>query len=219
MSKIQVELLDRMGSDLTVANAARVSFAKAHETLTGGDKRLIEFLAREGHWSPFGHVQLQFRCKAPVFIARQLQKHTVGLCWNEVSRRYVDTPPELYTDVYWRLRAEDKKQGSTNVIHDDNYRLNVSYKALLKQSEAFYRHLIDVEGVAPEQARMVLPQAMMTEWYWTGSLYAFANLVRLRAAPDAQYECQLFAHQIDSELSKTLELETSWEVLRKHKDV
>lgn len=110
MSKIQVELLDRMGSDLTVANAARVSFAKAHETLTGGDKRLIEFLAREGHWSPFGHVQLQFRCKAPVFIARQLQKHTVGLCWNEVSRRYVDTPPELYTDVYWRLRAEDKSR-------------------------------------------------------------------------------------------------------------
>ena len=164
MSRIQVELLDRMGSDLTVANAARVSFAKAHETLTGGDKRLIEFPAREGHWSPFGHVQLQFRCKAPVFIARQLQKHTVGLCWNEVSRRYVDTPPEFYTDVYWRLRAEDKKQGSTDVIHDDNEGLNMAYKALLKQSEAFYRHLIDVEGVAPEQARMVLPQSMMTEW-------------------------------------------------------
>jgi len=219
MSIIETKLIDRLGSDLTVANAARVSFAKSHKTLMAGDRKLIAFLAREGHWSPFGHCQLQFWCKAPMFIARQLQKHTVGLCWNEVSRRYVDTPPEFYAPTGWRLRAEDKKQGSTDIIHKDNEELNVSYNALMKQSEAFYTHLIEVEGVAPEQARMVLPQSLMTEWYWTGSLYAFARIHELRVAKDAQLECQLFAKEIDRCVSEVVDLSASWEALRGTKNV
>lgn len=219
MTAIKAELIDRLGSDLTVANAARVSFAKSHKTLMAGDRKLIKFLAKEGHWSPFGHCQLQFRCQAPIFIARQLMKHQSGLCWNEVSRRYVDTPPEFYAPKGWRLRAEDKKQGSTDVIHRDNEGIMETYKALMKQSEAFYTHLIEVEGVAPEQARMVLPQSMTTEWYWTGSLYAFARVYNLRAPQDAQYECQLFAKEIDRCISNVIDLSASWEALKENKDV
>ena len=119
MSKIEAKLIDRLGSDLTVANAARVSFAKTHRELMSGDRKLIAFLAREGHWSPFGHCQLQFWCKAPIFIARQLQKHTVGLCWNEVSRRYVDTPPDLYTpDRSRRSSPRTSSYGPTTVSYD-----------------------------------------------------------------------------------------------------
>jgi len=215
ISKEKVKLIDRLGSDLTVANAARVSFAKSHDTLMDNDRKLIAFLAREGHWSPFGHVQLQFWCKAPIFIARQLMKHQVGLVWNEVSRRYVDDPPEFYAPVEgWRLRAEDKKQGSTDIIHKYNKGINMSYNALMEQSKAFYTHLIEVERVAPEQARMLLPQSLMTEWYWTGSLYAFARVCNLRAAKDAQLECQVFAKELDNEVQKVVELSSSWAALR-----
>ena len=215
----QARLIDRLGSDLTVANAARVSFAKSHDTLMDNDRKLIAFLAREGHWSPFGHVQLQFWCKAPIFIARQLMKHQVGLVWNEVSRRYVDDPPEFYApNEGWRLRAADKKQGSTDVIHEASEALTTAYRRLMSESEELYSYMITVENIAPEQARMLLPQSLMTEWYWTGSLYAFARVCNLRAAKDAQLECQVFAKELDNEVQKVVELASSWEALRNTKE-
>ncbi len=110
---MKAELLEVMGSDLTIVNAARVSFAAESHEFSGRDKKLIKYLAKHNHWTPFGHVQLQFRLKAPVFVARQLVKHQVGLVWNEVSRRYVDLRPEFHEPEGWRLKAQDKKQGSS----------------------------------------------------------------------------------------------------------
>lgn len=217
--KIEAKLIDRLGSDLTVANAARVSFAKSHKRLMENDRRLIAFLAREGHWSPFGHVQLQFWCKAPVFIARQLMKHQVGLVWNEVSRRYVDDPPEFYTPAGgWRLRSVDKKQGSSDEVHEASEALDRAYARVLSESEELYAYMVNVEKIAPEQARMLLPQSLMTEWYWTGSLYAFARVCNLRAASDAQLECQYFAKEIDKQITEVVDLSASWEALKGPED-
>ena len=161
-----------MGSDKTVVNAARVSFNKEISEMRKSDEGLIAYLAKHGHWTPFGHVQLQFRIAAPVFIARQLGKHQVGLVWNEVSRRYVDSNVSFYTPPVWRKKADNKKQGSSDdiIVQDDI--LFSNYEKLLKASELLYDILLE-KGAAPEQARMVLPQSMMTEWIWTGSLAAF----------------------------------------------
>lgn len=178
-----VQLMNSMGGDLTVVNAARVSFGKESSFLSEQDRRLIGYLAKHKHWTPFAHVQLQFRIKAPVFVARQLIKHQIGLVWNEVSRRYVDTPPEFYLPDTWRGRPVNAKQGSdgeVDVSHD-------VVASALDQVVGLYQYLID-QGVAPEQARMVLPQNMMTEWVWTGSLAAFARVAGLRLAKDAQKE-------------------------------
>ena len=194
---MKVELIDILGNDLTVGHAARVSFDKHHEIFTDGDEKLIKYLATHGHWTPFGHPQLQLRISAPVFVARQLVKHQVGLVWNEVSRRYVDSKPMFYLTKEWRSKAENKKQGSGDKIInltseewgyiDNAYRwANDSYAMLLKK------------GVAPEQARMMLPQAMYTEWYWTGSLFAFSRVCRLRLHDDAQLETRELAQQINN---------------------
>ena len=198
MSLSEVSLVDMMGSDLTVVNAARVSFGKKKEEFTDGDKKLIKYLADHNHWSPFGHCSLQFHIKAPVFVARQLVKHQIGLTWNEISRRYVDNPPEFYNVDVWRGRAIDKKQGSgTDTIEwvnrdrrTDTLKSEVENIALKN-----YNQLIEA-GVAPEQARMILPQSMMTEWYWSGSLYAFARVCNLRCSPDAQKESKEIADKI-----------------------
>ena len=213
-----VKLIDHMGSDLTVVNAARVSFGKQTERkyLTEGDEKLIKYLAKHNHWSPFAHCSLQFHIKAPIFVARQLVKHQVGLSWNEISRRYVDYEPEFYIVDVWRKRAENKKQGSDP---DDTIewvdrgervgtvQLNVEYHALQG-----YKEMLDA-GVAPEQARMILPQSMMTEWYWSGTLYAFARVCNLRCAEDAQYETRIVANLINDECEKLFP--KSWIELRK----
>jgi thymidylate synthase (FAD) len=213
--QVEVRLIDRLGSDLTVANAARVSFARSSDALTANDKKLIAFLAREGHWSPFGHVQLQFWCKAPVFIARQLMKHQVGLVWNEVSRRYVDKTPEFFAPTTgWRLRAADKKQGSTDTTHAESEHITAAYDTLMALATDLYTHLVAVQNIAPEQARMVLPQSLMTEWYWTGSLYAFARVCKLRLSGDAQRECQVFAKELDNQIAGVVDLESAWAALR-----
>ena len=180
---MDVELVDHMGSDLSVVNAARVSFGKRKEEFTEGDKKLIGFLAKHGHWSPFGHCSLQFHIKAPVFVARQLVKHQIGLTWNEISRRYVDYEPEFYEVDKWRGRAEDKKQGSDeeNTIEWVNRSQRTSALQYQVENIALKNYNIMLEaGVAPEQARMILPQSMMTEWYWSGTLYAFARVCNLR---------------------------------------
>ena len=192
-----------MGSDLSVVNAARVSFSKEsevvwvedaptmyRETLSDKDKKLIGYLAKHDHWSPFAHASLQFRIKAPIFVARQLVKHQVGLVWNEVSRRYVDDTPEFYIPTEWRLKAENKKQGSSNETIE--YNINGAIEFVTQT----YNNLLNAD-IAPEMARMALPQNLYTEWYWSGTLMAFARVCNLRCKPDTQLETQLIAQQID----------------------
>ena len=207
---MEVELIDGMGSDLSVVNAARVSFAKRKEELTDNDEGLIKYLATHNHWSPFAHASMQFRIKAPVFVARQLVKHQVGLVWNEVSRRYVDDDPEFYQPEEWRGRAEDKKQGSLDVAVSNNTNLKAYYAQYTKQCFETYRAILG-DGVAPEQARMVLPQSMMTEWYWSGTLYAFARVCALRCAKDTQLETQKIANFIAEFANESFPI--SWKYL------
>ena len=211
---MKVEILDVMGSDLTVVNAARVSFAGESEEFGSRDKKLVRYLAAHGHWTPFAHVQVQLRIKAPVFVARQLVKHQVGLVWNEVSRRYVDFTPEFHAPEAWRKRAPNKKQGSLDETIDNDSLLYNSYWDLMTKAEDLYSFMLE-KGVAPEQARMVLPQSMMTEWYWTGSLVAFARVVSQRLSEDAQYECRIVAEKIDQLLVNHEPISYSWSCLTK----
>jgi len=207
---VEVKLIDVMGTDLTVVNAARVSFGKKKEKFEEGDEKLIKYLAQHNHWSPFGHCMLQFHIKAPIFVARQLVKHQVGLVWNEISRRYVDTEPEFYKVDKWRGQPIDKKQGSDGEVEKQG---SCMYSKQMVENNAIiaYNDLLDA-GVAPEQARMVLPQSLLTEWYWSGSLYAFARVCNLRCADDAQYETRLIANEIDTQCK--IKFPVSWKELR-----
>jgi thymidylate synthase (FAD) len=187
MSATEVSLIDWMGTDDSVVNAARVSFNKTADKYTQEqNERLIDFLAKHGHWSPFAHTCLSFRIKAPIFVARQLAKHQVGLAWNEVSRRYVTVEPEAWKPKGLRKAAENVKQGSSEELVE-NERLAVDMMYAMDIATRTYNTLLR-EGVCPEQARAVLPQGMMTEWIWTGSLYAFFRVVQQRTAPTAQRE-------------------------------
>ena len=209
-----VTLVDHMGSDLSVVNAARVSFAKVHEEFDEDkDTKLINYLAKHDHWSPFGHGSLQFHIKTPVFVARQLVKHQVGLVWNEVSRRYVEDEVIFYEPDTWRGSPQNKKQGSSDEEININPRGDMvnDYQQVLRSAKWTYEELLR-KGVCPEQARMVLPQSMMTEWYWSGTLYAFARVCNLRCKDDAQLETQMVANQID-ELAKE-KFPCSWGALR-----
>jgi len=207
---IHVSRMDSMGSDLTVANAARVSFAKHKEELDGSDEKLIKFLAEHGHWSPFSHVFIQFKIDAPIFVARQLQKHQVGLAWNEVSRRYVDSTPEFYSPDEWRRRAIDKKQGSMS----EPVPSQKVVKSIKEEFDAValdcYNRLLKLK-VCPEQARMVLPQDMITSWYWSGSVYAFSRVCNLRLKEDAQAETREVAQAISDHC--TIMFPVSWKFL------
>lgn len=202
MTQIIATYIDHMGTDLSVVNSARVSFGKSskfEELLSGRflctkDINLIHYLAKHKHLSPFGHAFASFHVKAPIFVVRQLVKHKF-LRWNEISRRYVDDEPEFYTPDVWRGRAEDKKQGSSSDL--DWEHAPYAYEASLRN----YNFMLEV-GVAPEMARMVLPQSTMTEWYWSGSLDAFAQMCALRLKDDTQYESRLVAQQINEEMSK-----------------
>lgn len=192
---IKATLMDYMGSDITVVNAARVSFGKksSNTYTTDKDDKLIWYLAENKHMSPFGHCFASFHVKAPIFVARQLVKHKF-LRWNEISRRYVDYEPEFYVPKTWRGRAKDKKQGSEGEVKS-NFSINYHNLEALKA----YEQLLD-EGVCPEQARMVLPQSMMTECYWSGSLDAFADMCNLRCAFDTQAETRFVATQISDRM-------------------
>jgi len=218
MTQIKATLKDHCGSDLTTVNAARVSFGKKTEpldwqwydyedgsasgdyiaVLDDKDKKLIRYLAKHKHLSPFGHAFASFHVKAPIFVARQLVKHSF-LRWNEVSRRYVDDEPEFYVPDVWRGRSADKKQGSEGVVEvmDGYFHADELGNTISQVTLDLYNNLL-AEGVAPEQARMVLPQSTMTEWWWSGSLDAFARMCKLRCATDTQYETRIVADQISS---------------------
>lgn len=193
---MKVVLVDNMGSDLTVVNAARVSFGKHTDEFTTKDEKLINYLAKHKHWSPFAHCFVQFRIKAPIFVARQLVKHQVGLTWNEVSRRYVNDEPEFYTPLSWRQKPEDSKQGSSGEA-TSQYFPSVYLEDVTTLAKKNYEKMI-MQGVAPEMARMVLPQNTYTEWYWSGSLMAFARVCDQRLDPHTQEETQTIAKEIDS---------------------
>lgn len=208
---IKVEYIDHSGSDLSVVNAARVSFAKEVGEMSVRDEKLILFLAKHKHKSPFNHCFVSFRVTAPVFVARQLVKHEY-LPWNETSRRYVDSVPDFFRPSSWRKRAEDKKQGSAGDIENQapcNLALTVTHKV----AEWTYRFLL-WRGVAPEQARMVLPQSMMTEWIWSGTLGAFAKMAALRLPNDSQVEAREVAEGVSTHMSELFP--HSWAALLKH---
>ena len=193
---MKVDLIDSMGTDLTVVNAASVSFDKTSSTLDDKDIKLIKYLAKHNHWSPFSHCFVQFRVKAPIFIARQLAKHQVGLSWNEVSRRYVDSPPEFYEPETWRGKPENVKQGSDGEAKSQ-YFPNLYLGEVTELALNNYDKMI-VQGVAPEMARMVLPQNMYTEWCWSGSLYAFSRVCLLRLDKTSQAEVQEVAVKLSA---------------------
>lgn len=211
---MEVKLIEAMGSDLTVVNAARVSFNKESH-LVGGellekDVKLINYLAKHKHYSPFGHCFATFRIKAPIFVARQLQKHAY-LRMNEVSRRYVDDTPEFYIPTEWRERAKNKKQGSGEVLnYEDNNLWYGAYRECAVEALNLYEDMIR-SGVAPEMARMVLPQSLYTEWYWSGSLDAFANMCKLRCKEDTQEETRMIANQISEQMETRFPV--SWKAL------
>lgn len=206
-------LINHMGTDLTVVNAARVSFNKESDwenvtpagrlvgVLTEKDEKLINYLGKHNHFTPFTHCFITMREDVPIFIARQRFKHTIGFSYNEISRRYVDSLPEFYTPKEWRKRAENAKQGSSDEVVDIDYEFSYEsdegkyknpYDKALKICEWTYYKLINMD-VCPEQARMVLPQSMYTSYYVTGSLYAWARAYNLRSDPHAQQEIQKLA--------------------------
>jgi thymidylate synthase (FAD) len=205
LDKGHVEYVEHMGSDLTVVNAARVSFAKTSdwETAEDGsrklsqrDQRLIRYLAEHGHWTPFAHPQVTLRIKAPIFVRTQLFKHKVGFTENEISRRYVTNEPEFYIPEWRSAPTDGAKQGSSDFIHDivvDD--LDRMYTRIAYDSVEIYKELLK-EGVAPEQARSVLPQGTFTEWWWTGSLSAYARVFKQRIDAHAQWEVQQYAGAI-----------------------
>lgn len=209
-----VELMDHMGSDLTVVNAARVSFDKQVDSFSDADARLIRYLAKHHHWTPFSHPQITFRIKMPIFVARQWFKHTVGFTRNEVSRRYVTSEPEFYIPRTWWRRSDNLKQGASDQAHEHSNHFNTTIAQLFGQAHGIYDALI-LQGVAPEQARMVLPVATYTEFIETGSLYAYARLYNLRTRVEEksrpQGETMQYAQAIGNVLAELFPV--SWECL------
>jgi thymidylate synthase (FAD) len=207
-----VEILHVMGDDLMVVNAARVSFAKESSEFKEQDSKLITYLAKHNHISPFFHPQVQFRIKMPIFVAREWYRHQIGFARNEVSRRYVDNAPECWIPDINDIRERDPKlkQGSKETASPYAEQLHVQISQFTDHSMKIYNNLIE-NNVAPEIARTILPQSMYTEFIETGSLAAYARLYKLRTSPDAQREIQKYAQMIGIELSKKFPV--SWAAL------
>jgi thymidylate synthase (FAD) len=200
----QVEYIGHFGNDLMVANAARVSMGKWKEQLDDADKKLIHYLARNDHTTPFRHPQLQIRVTVPIFVANQLKRHVVGFALNEISRRYVDDDPQFWVPDEWRMRPDKSiKQGSSDIpLHPEvQEMMKEEYKRLLVHAAEFYDDAIK-RGIAPELARAALPQSMLTSWVWTGSLHAWLHLHDLRIDPHSQKETQEFAKEVGGLLDK-----------------
>ena len=211
---MRAEYISHMGDDLTVVNAARVSFDKEGQwDATGGlsdkDSKLISYLARHGHWTPFSHPQITIREEVPIFVARQRFKHMIGFTYNEISRRYVDDQPKFYYPL-WRKRPEASIKQGSGLPHTDQLGIGGDYRSFINDAVQLYNRMID-GGVAPEQARMVLPQSMFTSYYVTGSLAAWARMYVQRTHPTAQKEIQTLAEQV-ADIIEPL-YPTSWEAL------
>ena len=219
LDKGHVDYVDHMGTDLTVCNAARVSFNNESEwgldfdaierlkscpynkddvrMLKDKDVKLIRYLAKHNHWTPFAHPQITLRIKAPVSIRTQFFKHKQGFTENEISRRYVTFEPEFYTPI-WRTKPTDgAKQGSDNFLKDEAQSgvNSMAYQFVCDEALKNYNYLIE-QGIAPEQARFILPQGMYTEWYWTGSLAAYARFYKQRIDDHAQWEVREYAKAV-----------------------
>lgn len=207
-----VEVLDIFGSDLTVVNAARVSFAKESHEFSEQDGKLVRYLAKHHHISPFFHPQIHLRIKMPIFVAREWFRHQIGFARNEVSRRYVDSPPECYIPVEEQLRERDsnKKQGSKDTPPEEAQRAAGILRGITQSAMDCYKDLLFLK-VAPEVARMILPQSMYTEFVETGSLAAYARLCNLRLDPTAQKEIRDYATAVDSLLREKFPV--SWAAL------
>jgi thymidylate synthase (FAD) len=220
-----VDLVDWMGSDLSVVNAARVSFNKESHwdsdphwsgsqkhILSEKDTKLIKYLGKHNHFTPFCHPQITLRIKCPIFVRAQLGKHQIGLTMNEVSRRYVTFEPEIYTPLWRNAPTDGAKQGSSGAIEDMDtcIRLRQEYDTVAKECLDLYSKLIQ-DGVAPEQARSILPQGTYTEFMWTGSLYAFARVYNLRIDAHAQWEIQQYAKAIGQLIAPHFPV--SWQTL------
>lgn len=234
---MEVKLIDYMGSDLRVVNAARVSFNKestlvdsdveslespAWYDMTGEklyvqvlqeqDQKLIKYLAKHNHWTPFSHVMITMREKVPIFVARQRFKHMVGFTYNEVSRRYVDDTPDFYIPDVWRSRPDGSVKQGSGGNHPDSEQWSIDYGEFLRDAESLYTEMLR-SGIAPEQARMVLPQSTYTEYYTTGSLAAWARAYKLRVDSHAQREIQDLAKMWNNVISNIQELKYSWQAL------
>lgn len=205
VSDIQVTAIhpERWGNDLDVVNAARVSFNKEATEFGAKDEKLINYLAKHKHFSPFNHSFISVRVKAPIFVARQLVKHKF-MPWNEVSRRYVDEEPEFYFPDYWRKKADNVKQGSSDAVFEGNVycpyegckvRHTLGIENALETTLRMYQDMLE-QGCCAEQARMILPQNTMTEWIWSGTLGAFCDMLVLRLDPHTQYESRIVANKI-----------------------
>ena len=196
MTQMKVEHIDHMGNDDSVVNAARVSFAKQADQYTEDQNaRLIKYLARHNHWTPFAHAFVTLRFKAPIAIHAQCVKHQIGFAMNTVSRRYVSDKPELFIPDF-RLAPEGSVKQGSGEVHPDNAHWQVNYEDLMNKAVDLYLMMIDGD-VAPEQARFVLPQGVMTEWVWSGSLQAWARFYTQRIDPHAQKEIQFLAQEVD----------------------
>lgn len=207
-----VEILDVFGNDLTVVNAARVSFAKESLELSQQDEKLIKYLAEHNHISPFFHPQVRFRLKMPIFVAREWFRHTIGFARNEVSRRYVSDTPECWVPSVEDLREKDPKlkQGSKQTSVENSSELHKIISTHVEGCVTLYEHLLS-QNVAPEIARCVLPQSMYTEFIETGSLAAYARLYKLRRDPTAQKEIREYAKMIGDHCEKAFPI--SWKYL------
>jgi thymidylate synthase (FAD) len=206
---IEVTYEHHGGTDLATVNSARVSFNKRSDELSKKDAKLVSYLSEHKHTSPFNHAYATFRVKAPIFVARQLVKHEY-LPWNEVSRRYVDDEPEFYVPDVWRGRSADKKQGSEGIVKLEGVDEQIvdDYTA---EALTAYQVLLEA-GVCPEQARMVLPQSMMTEWWWSGTVGAWAKMCNLRCKPDTQLETRIVADKISDKMGELFPV--SWSALK-----
>ena len=209
----EVKLIEVLGTDLTVVNAARVSMDKCKDDFDEKDYKLLKYLIKHDHWTPFSHPQLQFRLTMPIFVARQWFKHQIGFSRNEVSRRYVSSAPQFYSPSELRQVAPNVKQGSSDEVVEKNELLIQMYEYAVSECTTVYTAML-ANGVCPEQARMVLPQSMMTSFYETGSLQAYLRLCKLRNDSHAQKEIRLFSLEVYAIL-KTVFPETlrAWEEL------
>ena len=217
-----IEVIDHLGNDLTVANSARVSFGKRKKTYDKSDERLVRYLAKHKHFSPFRHLVVQFHIKAPEFVTRQLYKHVVGIettsssitkdhAWNEVSQRYMPVG-EFYTPQIWRQQSEDSKQASVGSISSQE-EATEAYRQAIKVVRHYYEKLLEM-GVAKEQARALLPLSCYTEFYWTASFQAIVNFIELRDEPSAQWEIRQYAIVLKKMLHELYPVTTQvWEDL------